>query len=129
MKIERIGRAEVRILSEAALRAVQTALEPYGVKVEIGRCQYSNGSTGKLAFELVGSGANPDKENFERCAGLIGLQASDYGRTVVLNGTPYRLVGIELGRPKFPLVGERAHDGKRFKLTDTSVRRALQAGV
>ena len=128
-KIEKIGRAELRILSKVALRVVAHALAPYGVTVTHGRSQYSNGSTGTLRFELVVAGANPDRDSFECYAGLFGLHPSDYGRIVTLHDGAFRLVGIEPGRPKFPIVGERTRDNKRFKLTDDGVRRALEAGL
>jgi len=118
MKIERIDRASVRVLSDTAERALAAAFEPFGVTVKGSRAKYTNGSTGTITVDLIAAGANPGKESFERAAALLGFKPEDYGREFIAAGVRYRLTGIDLGKPKYPIQVERVRDGKGFKFTE-----------
>lgn len=125
MKIDKIDRMALRLVIDTALPALQAALAPFGVTVTPARSKFSNGSTGTLQFELVASGANPERESFEKYAMFFGLKPEDYGRLFTVNGERYKLVAIEPGRPKYPFVGERCISGGRFKFTTDAINRAF----
>lgn len=127
LKLSKIDRAALRVLSTAALPALREALAPFGLTVEPGRSQYSNGATGKLQFDLTVEGVDTARENFERCAQWFELKPEDYGRAFLCNGTAYTISGIDMGRPKFPISGKRASDGKGFKFPADVVCRGLAA--
>lgn len=127
MNITKIDRTHLQLMLDKALPALTEALAMYGVTVKPGRSKYSNGSTGTLSFEVVASGANPERERFEQWAPLLGLDASDFGREVTINGTRYALCAIAPGRSKYPIIGERTITGSRYKFTVDAIKRALAA--
>lgn len=129
MGIKKIDRAALRALSALALDALNKALAPHGVTAKTGRCLFSNGSTGTLKFELVAEGADPERERFEQCAHLYGLQPSDYRRQFESNGVQYILTNIEPGRSKFPFVAQRIATGGLFKFPERLIRLAMAPEV
>jgi hypothetical protein len=44
-----------------------------------------------------------------------GLQGSDYGAIFPSNGERFRFTGVNPGRPRYPISGERVRDGRSFK--------------
>lgn len=85
------------------------------------------------AKDLDGGAAPPadtsarDKAKFARCAPMYDIPADAFGKLFWSNGTEFRICGIETRRPKFPVLGIRVSDGKRFKFTAAGVRRGLIA--
>lgn len=51
-----------------------------------------------------------------------GLKPEDFGAVVTLQGTQFRLVGLNPSRPKNDVEIERVRDGKRFKCSSDAVR-------
>ena len=85
-------------------------------------CKYSSSEL-SLRMKLVPDGADPDREEFVRSGHWLGLAPEDFGRTVRIGGLDYTLVGVNLRRPKFPIIGAR--NDNRYKLTEAAVRKAL----
>ena len=85
------------------------------------------------AKDLDGGAAPPadtsarDKATWTRCAPVYGIPADAFGSVFRANGTEYRIAGIVTRRPKFPILGTRVSDGKRFKFTADVVIRGLMA--
>jgi hypothetical protein len=127
MKIDRIDRDALRLIAATAMPALQAALAPFGITVKPARSKYSNGSTGTFQVELVAAGANPEREEFERWASLMGFEPSDFGREFTVNRVRYALCGIAPGRSKYPIIGERTLTGVRYKFTADAVKRAFAA--
>lgn len=82
-----------------------------------------DGANATLKFKFTIGGAEAleadAKRKFEQSCGYVGLLTTDYKREFEDNGRKFKLVSIELNRPKFPFVGVAA-DGKRFKFTKVS---------
>lgn len=125
MHIQKIDRTHLRLMLDKALPALTEALAMYGVTVKLDRSKFSEGSTGTLVFDVVAAGANPEREEFERYAKLMGFEASDFGREFTVNGVSYKLCGLAPGRSKYPMIGERTMTGSRYKFTSDAVRRAF----
>ena len=85
-------------------------------------CKYSSSEL-SLRMKLVPDGADPEREEFVRSGHWLGLTPEDFERVVTIAGAEYKLVGVNLRRPKFPIVGAR--NGNRYKLTEAAVRKAL----
>ena len=66
-----------------------------------------------------------DKLDFKRCCRIVGLNPEDFGREFVCSGTRYKVVGVKLNRPKYPISVERVKDGKCFKFGDALVKSLL----
>lgn len=64
--------------------------------------------------------------DFSRYAVMFGLAPADYGRTFVSAGTSYKIVGLNMKAPRYPILAERG-DGKRFKFPADIVKRLLAA--
>jgi hypothetical protein len=59
------------------------------------------------------------REQFIRVGKFLGLVPSDADLTVIVRGRRYKLVGVELGRSKYPFV-VASDDGDRLKVTADS---------
>lgn len=132
MKISQFDRAACKTVEKAALEALQKVAADLGLTVrwEGGRFQ-STDLTAKFKFSALtvstgtGSGIPAD---FARLASQFGLKPEHFGADVVLNGTTYKITGLNARRGKFPVLVERVKDGKAFKLTLDSVTRGLGLG-
>lgn len=124
-KATTIDRATLAAVRETTLAAINAALAPFGIVATPGRSTYTNGATGALKSEIQLIDAEPERDNFARCADLVGLKPEDYGREFEYIGERYRLSGINLNRPKFPISAARCTDGKGFKFPERLVARLL----
>ena len=68
-----------------------------------------------------------DKAQWKRHASMYGLPVDAFGTVFRSNGTEYRICGISTRRPKYPVLGTRVSDGKKFKFTADVVIRGLKA--
>lgn len=53
---------------------------------------------------------------FKRAAILLGMPEDCYLKTTMINGIGYKITGIHLNRPKYPVSVEQLSNGKRFKM-------------
>jgi len=127
MQLKTIDRTGLQLMLDKALPALTEVLAMYGVSVKLGRSKYTNGSTGTLAFEVTAAGADPEREEFERWASLMGFEPSDFGREFTVNNVRYALCAMAPGRSKYPMIGERSITGARYKFTVDAVKRAFAA--
>lgn len=109
-----MDKTEARRLSNIIEAALKTALAPQGYNVEIKGGKFSDDSFDPKVV-IVKQGVNLGTQNFMRFAHLYGLKPQDHGREFVSNGVRYRLTGLAPNRPRFPILGERVPDGKKFK--------------
>jgi hypothetical protein len=125
-KVERFDKATCKKVGDIAANALREALAPLGVAVEAkgGRFDVTGAEflpRFALTLKTVG-GVEADRVIFERYCGDVNLRPDHYGATFRVNGKEVRLVGIEPGRGKYPLVVEPVGGGKRFLLTMVSIR-------
>ena len=73
-----------------------------------------------------GSLYSPEKAMFEAFAEYVGLEPSDYARTFRTGGETFRITGVNLNRPKYPISAIRIADGKSFKFTPENIAMYLQ---
>jgi hypothetical protein len=78
------------------------------------KCEVMASADGKPAGQVA----------WEKYATMLGLEASDFGRQIVLRGVAYAIVGLNVGR-KRPILVERGTDGKRFQVEFEVAKRAL----
>lgn len=129
-KIKTIDKATCKLLREAVIENLAEFCDEYGVEVTTGRGSYdATNFTVKVTFHP--KDVDLAKNEFEMWAKAYGVEPSDYGRELKVHGWKnkpggmYRLVGINTKAPRFPFLGERITDGKRFKFTEKAVLAAL----
>jgi hypothetical protein len=66
-----------------------------------------------------------DSMNWNRHCVACGLKPENFGAIITLQGTPFRLTGLNPRCTKNDVEIERVRDGKRFKCSSLAVRRAL----
>jgi hypothetical protein len=108
--------------ASASCSALRAALAPYGVKVQPAGGTFDVGSF-TLKTKLIADGADPLRADWDAYCTLYGLLPGDYGRTITVDGRPFKLVGIAPRRAKFPFIGEE--NGKRYKLQEREVVAAV----
>lgn len=94
------------------------------MQVALKATRYGSGSV-SVTLEFTEAGVDRAEVDFKRAAHLVGLEPGDYGRIFQLKGQDYAVVGLNLGRPKFPIDIKRVADGKLFKFTESGARAKL----
>lgn len=62
---------------------------------------------------------------FKRDAVLLGLPEDCLGKTTLVDGVGYKITGIHLNRPKYPVSVTQLSTGRRIKMQAASVLRGL----
>jgi hypothetical protein len=131
-KIATFGRNEHALVSNrviAALKALETEL---GVKFDTSGGQVGTaGGYIKLEVKVLdsGNGKSGAQVEYERNAWVLGLKDEWFGKPFYMSGVEYKIVGINVGSPKYGLMIERLRDGKQFKATVAGVKSGLEAAV
>lgn len=108
-----------RQLSAEITQELQALAQRHGLDVSAGGGQY--GDTELIIKVTVRSGDQQKVEDQARRKidadgrWVGGLKGSDFGTIFVSNGERFRFTGVNPGRPKFPISGERVRDGRSFK--------------
>lgn len=117
-----MDRAKVKEINEGTREALEKVAERFGLTVKVGGGKFDSGTfTPKIVYAEQGN----DRVEFEDNAWKVGLRETDFERVVTIQGTRYKLVGINLRAPRYPIVAVDLASGKQFKLTEASVQAAL----
>ena len=76
-----------------------------------------------------GTTLDPEQLRFEALAEAFGLSPGDFGREFSTGRDKFKVTGIDLRRPKYPVSAERLPDRQGFKFTAEQVALLLQAGM
>lgn len=119
-------KATLKNISADISKALESVGVKYGIKIENGRCQYSdNNFTMKLEASRVNSdGTVETKEvsDFKKNCQHYGLKISDLGKTFVSNGQTYVLSGLNTRAKSMPIMGHRLGDPKaQYKFRESVV--------
>jgi high-affinity nickel permease len=66
-----------------------------------------------------------DKKSWDLNASRYGVLAEHFGKTILVTGKLFRLVGINPNRPKYPFTAVNTVTKRRFKFSDMTVRAGL----
>lgn len=106
---------------------VREFLAEHGVEVEHVTLSYGS-ENGQIRIEYKEIGAAGRLEtDFVRYAKIYGLDEKDLGREFVHQGTRYRVEGAAPKNKKYPIIGSRVEDGRRYKFPADAVRDSLVA--
>lgn len=113
--MERIGKPECKIIREKVETAMREALAELGLKVKTGNMTF-DGETVSFKTTVSLESFDADKKDLGLYGYKYGLGEEDYLREFTSNGGEvYELLTIKPRSRKYPFVGRRKSDGKRFK--------------
>lgn len=118
------SRAGYNTLSSAMLAALASVEQQFGVKFET-----AGGSLGSTDMVIKIKASTSDttavdaaaKRDFGFYCRHVGLEPDDFGCEFSGSSGRYRLIGVSLNRPKYPIDGECLRTGKKFKFTKSVV--------
>jgi len=92
--------------------------DKYGLVIHLGSISYGfDNFTGKIECQMGANQEEVEKKNFERDCRLVNLIPSDFNRIVTVQGKEYQIVGIDLGKRKYPIKVKEVSTGKSYKCT------------
>lgn len=124
------GRHNARTIGEAMVAQLKPLEEMLGVKFS-----YAGGTFSPDEFKVkirtvltaeTGEAIDPRAEDFKRYAPMYGFTADDLGREFLSNGYRFKIAGFKPSATRYPIVGTRIPDGKRFKFMLSTVRAGLK---
>lgn len=117
MAITKATLPQIRNDIDAALAAVEAK---HNIKFNTGRITYEPGVNFRCKLEAVstadnnGNTVNPEKNNFESKAFLIGVKKTAFGKTFTSRGRKFTITGLNTRAKKYPIQAETAR-GQRYK--------------
>ena len=115
-------------MAKEMVEALQAIAKKHGVNIKKGRGSYTATNwTCKFEVSVVnGSGEVMTKERIEleKFGAGVGLKDA-YGKVFELQGKRFKVIGLSLNKPKYPVIGEEVGTGKRYKFTIDSVTSKL----
>lgn len=125
MKITQFKNREHQIVSDRVLTALKDLGDELGVDFSTGG-GVIGAATGmiKLGISIrdTGAGLGGKETEFRLHAPRYGINPDIFGHTFILRGTVYKVIGLNIGSPKYVIDGERIYDGKSFKFTASVVK-------
>lgn len=107
----------VRALRAEIDYALRELGEKRGVKIHAGGCTFSDTEVNfKLHVETCDTSAveEANRQTWERNCTFYGFAVSDFGKKFYVKDKGYRIVGLNLKRPKYSLKAERLTDKKIY---------------
>lgn len=131
-KINNFGRTNHTIVGQKVLAALKTLETELGVKFSAQGGQFgTSGGYIRLGVDVLdaGNGKSGAQVEYENHCWAHGLKKEWFGQPFYMDGIEYKIVGLNLGSPKYGVQVERVSDGKQFKATAFGVKRGLEAAV
>jgi hypothetical protein len=112
------------------LRAAATKiLAAHGFKVDRTNASFRPAGSGMADFNFglsaIAADADPHRDAFIRYASRYGLSADLLDKTVVLDGTTFRIAGLDVMRRRYPVRLTNVRTGKPVVYTLEAVKAAL----
>ena len=130
-KITKIDKAACGVISKEAEIALQEVAQRFGLAVTIKGGKYDP-SVGTYAPKIEFSVEGAQENDFAQSVKLLRsnwrktwLTADDYNLEFELKGDTYKLIGIHLNRPKYPLECQNVNTGKSVLVTEDTLMRVL----
>lgn len=127
--IQNFDRATVNNLAREVEEALRGVAARHGLTFEPGNGKFNEASfEARGTFKVVGDGAGAQKarEEFDGYAGAYGLKPEDFGVEFVgAGGHTYRIIGLNINRPKNAIRLLRVKDGALMCAPAAVVRAAI----
>lgn len=129
-KIKIFTPGSIENLQAAMIEALKPVGEGFGVSFEVSATGYRPNS---VPFKVIastlnsdGTAKNPDKEEWDKFCSAIGLEKDDFGREFTQRGRTFKITGLKLNRPKYPVNAIDVATNKGFKFPVASVTMSLR---
>lgn len=120
MPITEITKPVARALGAQVEGLLQAFCKQHGLTVAYEGGKFSSDSfTMKVTLRTTTPSASAEgltPFQFLRAAILLGLPEDCYGKVTMIRGIGYKITGLHLNRPKYPVSVEQLSNGKRFKM-------------
>jgi len=102
--------------------------ESHGWTLFKNRCTYGDTEIKfSVTYRTNGESREEAEEtNFKRDCIYYGLKPEDWGAEYKSGGNVYTICGIRPSAKKYPIIGKRSYDGKKFKFPAADVRIQLK---
>ena len=120
MKIKTFGRQDCRVVMDAAKAALDKVAADFGLTVQIKPGRFTPASYAP-SFTFLTVADNGIPATFTRDAPLIGMKPEDYGRTVIVGGTTYRITGVNLKKWRYPIQSVNVQTGRTMLFTKEGI--------
>ncbi len=128
-KITSFDRPTLKVLRGALETALKSIESQFGISVDVGSASFtSENVTFKVNVAVVGtSGQVMTKEatRFKQLASFYGLDPNLLFKKFTNPNAPqdeYKVLGLNTGRGKYPIIAERVRDGKQFKFQESALK-------
>ena len=127
-KINEFDRTNLRLLRDDVESALNAVGKKYGIDLRLGTGRFSSEN---VTFRLEGSVIRAEgvvtreAAEFRQYADLLGLEASDLGKTFTQGGRRFEITGAKLSSRKYPILARNVLNGKVYKFRVADVREAL----
>jgi len=130
MKITRFDRTVCMNIGKAVTDALKPLEDKFGISFNRKGGAFSDTSyTMKIEMAVVaadGTVLSREAENFKKYCMMYNLEAEDLGKTFIADdGYIWKVTGLNSRSRKYPILAERAKDGKTFKLGLRMVQKGL----
>jgi len=126
MEIKSLGKTEISSLRDKIQSNLDSLGKIYGISFKLGTIRYDSNTFGvKVSGALVKPGESIDSVTFVSKCRKYGLKPTDLGREFFSNGERYNITGIKTANRKYPILGKRVSDGKKFKFSSVTVTMGL----
>lgn len=118
MKIDKLDRVVCKNIRQELLPFLEKAGKKIGVKITTGNGSFTEDAfTLKVVFNVIRDGkvVLPEESNFRKYASMFGMKPEDLGQEFISHGHTFKIVGLKPDRPKYPVIGERLSDGRKYK--------------
>ena len=117
--------AKCRVLGPQVAEALQDFAKQHGLVVRYGGGSYDADTfKAKIVFEAVLTPEQIEekqKREFTTYCKIFGLEPTHYGATFTNGGKSFRLIAVDLGKPKYPIIAICVETGKRHKFVESVV--------
>jgi hypothetical protein len=129
MQIAHFDRKNLKLVVSDFQKEIAEVAKKYGISASIGPARFTaNNFTCKIDVSTVKNiadiGMSKFELDFKNMARAYGLDPVWLGSTIELNGTQYRITGLNTRRRKKPVIIQRVRDNKEFICTITMVQMA-----
>ena len=122
-----ITRSTLKQLRPAIESALADVEKNFGIKLKLANCKYTSVDfTFQLKGEVLdtGDGESVAERDWKTYSAEFGLDTVKFGSVFESSGRRFRITGIKITRPKYPVSAVDVSTGKGFKFPVSSVLRA-----
>ena len=125
--IKQFDRPTIRDLRDAVNKVLEPVAEEFGIGIKAGNASFTPTEvTLKLACGIKNADGvveTKERQDFRLKAAFLGLSADDLDMEFDHhNGDRYKIVGMKPRSTKYPIICQRAKDGKQFKFPVNTIK-------